>query len=205
MNIIAHRGFWKIESEKNSKEAIKRAIDSGFGFETDFRDYGGKILISHNPPIGTEITADDVFRMYFESGSHEMLALNIKSDGLQDMIGVLLKKYGITNYFFFDMSVCDTIIYVEKQLQIASRRSEYEKELPFYNDSTTVWVDFFYNETLVIPEVKKYLGDGKSVCVVSPELHNREYANLWKQLKSIHHSNLYLCTDYPDKAKEFFN
>lgn len=35
MKIIAHRGFWKTESEKNTMKAIQRAIDSGYGFETD--------------------------------------------------------------------------------------------------------------------------------------------------------------------------
>ena len=204
MKIIAHRGFWKSESEKNTVKAIKRAIDAGYGFETDFRDYGQTILISHNPPKGNEITAEEVFRIYQEAGSKEMLALNIKADGLQDMMAGLLQKYKITNYFFFDMSVCDTVIYVDKQLKIASRRSEYEQELPFYKDSTTVWVDFFLNDNNVIPETKKYLNDGKIVCVVSPELHKRDYYNLWSQLKYINHPNLYLCTDYPDKAKDFF-
>lgn len=204
MKIIAHRGFWKTESEKNTEEAILHAINSGFGFETDFRDFGQKILISHNPPMGTEATAEEVFKMYHEAKSNELLALNIKADGLQDMMGELLNKYEITNYFFFDMSVCDTVIYVEKQLNIASRRSEYEKEMPFYNDSSTVWVDFFHSDNLIIPESKKYLDDGKIVCVVSPELHKREYYNLWSQLKHINHPNLCLCTDYPDKAKDFF-
>lgn len=204
MNIIAHRGFWKNESEKNTKKAIQRAIENGYGFETDFRDYGQVILISHNPPKGNEMTAEEVFRLYHESGSKELLALNIKADGLQDMMEELLKKYEITNYFFFDMSVCDTVLYAEKQLNIASRRSEYEKELPFYEVSSTVWVDFFYNDSLVIQEVEKYLNDGKIVCIVSPELHKRDYHNLWSQLKLINHANLCLCTDYPDKAKDFF-
>ena len=38
MKILAHRGFWMNESEKNSREAIKRAFDYGFGIETDLRD-----------------------------------------------------------------------------------------------------------------------------------------------------------------------
>ena len=50
IKIIAHRGFWKIESEKNTMLALERAIENGFGFETDLRDYAGKLVISHNPP-----------------------------------------------------------------------------------------------------------------------------------------------------------
>ena len=106
MKIIAHRGFWKTKSEKNTKIAILRAIEAGFGIETDFRDYGQNILISHNPPIGTEIHADEVFRLYHEAGSNEPLALNIKADGLQDMMDDMLKKHNITNYFFFECFLC---------------------------------------------------------------------------------------------------
>ena len=205
MKIIAHRGFWKTESEKNTMKAIQRAIDSGYGFETDFRDYGGKILISHNPPRGTEITAHELFCAYQKSGSHEPLALNIKADGLQDLMADLLKKYGIDNYFFFDMSVCDTVIYVEKKLKIASRLSEFEKEMPFYKDSTTVWIDYFNSDGPTIQKVRDTLRDGKIACVVSPELHNRSSSQMWSQLFLFKdEERLYLCTDKPDDAKKFF-
>lgn len=205
MRIIAHRGFWKTESEKNTKVAIKRAIDSGFGFETDFRDCGGQVLISHNPPMGDEMTAEEVFKMYQDAGSQEPLALNIKADGLQDMMGDLLEKYNVTNYFFFDMSVCDTVIYTDKKLKIASRLSEFEKEMPFYKDCTTVWIDFFNSDGPTIQKVIEMLKDGKIACVVSPELHKRDYQQMWEHLKPMKgEERLYLCTDYPDKAREYF-
>ena len=205
MKIIAHRGFWKTESEKNTMTAIKRAIENGFGFETDFRDYGGKILISHNPPKGIEMSADVVFKMYKDANSKEPLALNIKADGLQDMIKELLKKYDITNYFFFDMSVCDTVIYVEKKLQIASRLSEFEKEMPFYKDSSVVWIDYFNSDGPTIQKIKQTLIDKKIACIVSPELHKRAYQQMWSQLLPYRDDpNVYLCTDFPNKAKEYF-
>lgn len=205
MKIIAHRGFWKTESEKNTMKALMRAVENGFGFETDFRDCEGKILISHNPPKGTEITAENVFKMYREAGCEEPLALNIKADGLQDMMADLLKKYDITNYFFFDMSVCDTVIYVDKKLKIASRLSEFETEMPFYKDCTTIWIDYFNSDGPTTQKVKQTLQNKKIACVVSPELHKRNYTMMWQQLLPIKDDpNLYLCTDYPDKAKEYF-
>lgn len=205
MKIIAHRGFWKTEPEKNTKKAIKRAIENSYGFETDFRDCGGKVLISHNPPKGDEMTAEEVFKMYREAGCEEPLALNIKADGLQDMMDELLKKYGITNYFFFDMSVCDTVIYVDKKLKIASRLSEFETEMPFYNDCTTVWIDYFNSDGPTIQKVRDTLNNRKIACIVSPELHKRPYEQMWSELLPyVNEDNLYLCTDYPDKAKEYF-
>lgn len=205
MKIIAHRGFWKSESEKNTKKAIERALENGFGFETDFRDCGGKILISHNPPKGDEMTADEVFKMYQTAESRAPLALNIKADGLQNMMGDLLKKYQIENYFFFDMSICDTVIYINKKLKVASRLSEFETDMPFYKDCSTVWIDYFNSDGPTILKVKHVLMDDKFACVVSPELHNREHMSMWEQLKPIaEYDKLYLCTDYPDKAKEYF-
>ena len=37
IKILAHRGFWKEETEKNTKIAFERAFNSGFGIETDPR------------------------------------------------------------------------------------------------------------------------------------------------------------------------
>lgn len=205
MKIIAHRGFWKTEAEKNSMVALKRAIENGYGFETDFRDCAGKVVISHNPPIGNEITADEVFKMYAESKSNEPLALDIKADGLQDMMITLLKKYDITNYFMVDMSVCDTVVYVEKGIKIASRSSEFEPTLPFYDNSDIIWIDYFDGRINIIEEIKKYIEDRKIPCIVSPELHKLPYENLWKKLRNISNELFYLCTDYPEEAKKYFN
>ena len=43
MKIIAHRGYWLEQSEKNTLVAFERAMKCGYGFETDYRDYCGKI------------------------------------------------------------------------------------------------------------------------------------------------------------------
>lgn len=204
MKIIAHRGFWETEEEKNTLTALKRAIECGFGFETDFRDCNGKVIVSHNPPRGDEITADEVFMMYREVNSDKPLAIDIKADGLQDMLLELFNKYDIYNYFLVDMSVCDTIPYINKRLRIASRSSEFEPTLPFYKDSVVVWIDYFDGRASIIEEMEKYIRDGKIPCVVSPELHGLPYENMWKALKSLR-GEFYLCTDYPDKAKQFFN
>ena len=54
-NILAHRGCWGQSVKRNSFEALKRALEEGFGIETDFRDCNGVIVISHDPPEGDEI------------------------------------------------------------------------------------------------------------------------------------------------------
>ena len=201
-NILAHRGYWKSEQEKNTFSALQKAIEKGYGFETDFRDCKRVVLISHNPPVGNEVTAEQVFEMYHNSNSNATLALNIKADGLQDMMKTLLEKYNIKNYFFFDMSVCDTIPYIEKGMTIASRISEYEQKNPFWEDSQFVWMDFFHRNPMK-EDIKKSLVKGKKVCIVSPDLHARINEPCWDILKGIDDDNLFLCTDHPDNAKEY--
>lgn len=49
-NIIAHRGFWKIASEKNSLVAFERAFSNGYGVETDIRDLMGGLVVEHDLP-----------------------------------------------------------------------------------------------------------------------------------------------------------
>lgn len=203
IQIIAHRGFWRYEKEKNSMAALERAIEEGYGFETDFRDCRGEILVAHNPPRGDEVTAEDVFKMYSAHHCGYTLALNIKADGLQDMMKVLLGKYDIRNYFCFDMSVCDTLLYSERNLTIATRVSEYEVETPFLNASEFVWLDYFTHDPSE-EKIREYLQLGKKVCVVSPELHNLPYENTWNIVRRISGDNMFICTDLPDKAKDYF-
>ena len=45
MRILAHRGYWNSSIGKNSPEALKTALAKGYGFESDVRDYMGKLVI----------------------------------------------------------------------------------------------------------------------------------------------------------------
>ena len=38
MIILAHRGYWKKLSERNTEEALKKAFEKGYGIESDIRD-----------------------------------------------------------------------------------------------------------------------------------------------------------------------
>ena len=49
-SVLAHRGIFNCEKEKNSQRALSMALVNGFGIETDIRDLGGRIVISHDPP-----------------------------------------------------------------------------------------------------------------------------------------------------------
>lgn len=48
--ILAHRGLWREPAERNSLAALEAALAESFGVETDVRDLGGQLVISHDPP-----------------------------------------------------------------------------------------------------------------------------------------------------------
>lgn len=205
IKIIAHRGYWQQEEEKNQQVAFVRAFDHGYGVETDFRDVAGNLVISHDIPAGGEMSAERFFALL--KGRRFPLAINIKSDGLAKMLQALLQKCGIDNYFVFDMSIPDALQYLRLAIPVFSRVSEYEPEPAFYDDIAGVWIDAFHDIWYSPARIQNYLQDSKSVCLVSPELHGRDPMKLWHLVKQagLHHEDrLMLCTDFPEKASAFF-
>ena len=97
MKILAHRGLWTTASEKNSMEAFVKAFEHGYGIETDVRDYMEKLVVSHNIATSECFLFEDVLKAYKESGSDMPLAINIKADGIQDILRADLNKFNIKN------------------------------------------------------------------------------------------------------------
>lgn len=207
MEIISHRGLWSDPTLKNSYQSFRNSFINNFGLETDIRDLNKNIVISHDLPDYKSITLVDMLLLYKQYEEPFLLALNVKSDGLQDELEILIKEFKLSNYFFFDMSLPDTIGYFKRNLNYFLRQSEYESDLPFYEKAKGIWLDAFegiwYSEELV----ENHLDKGKKIAIVSSELHGREHLNHWKFLKSwniINNQNIILCTDFPEKAKIFF-
>ena len=206
MNILAHRGFWLSESEKNTLISIDRAFSEGFGIETDIRDRNGKIVISHNPPDENAPLFEDVLKIW-EKYDRPMLALNIKADELYLLLEDILKKYGLTekNYFLFDSSVPEQYIYIKRNYNIFTRSSEFEKNIAFFQESRGIWLDQFTDCSHIENTIKELLDSGKLVTIVSPELHRRDKKMIWKYLLQYKNNDkLYLCTDTPKEAEDFF-
>lgn len=207
MKIISHRGFWKNPKEHNSMPAFQASFIQGFGVETDLRDYKGQLVISHDIPRRDALHAEDFFEAYSELGNNLPLALNIKSDGLMPMLQELLDEYKVQNYFVFDMSGPDTLEYEKAGLRYFSRHSDIEKEVILYDDAHGVWLDSFYSDWASEADINKHLKTGKSVCIVSPEIHGRDPSKFWESLRASSlwdHQNLMLCTDLPKKARGVF-
>ncbi len=208
MIILSHRGYWKHPSEKNTVKAFVRSFMAGFGVETDIRDHKGTLVISHDIPGDSNVRADLFFEIYVNRGVHLPLALNIKSDGLQKNLKQLLEKYSIENYYVFDMSVPDALTYLNHGFNVFARQSEYEDPPSLYKESAGIWVDGFEDDWIGEEVIATHLANGKKVCLVSPELHNRHHKPFWNKLKKmavVGDLNLMLCTDFPSQANEEFN
>jgi hypothetical protein len=181
----------------------------GFGTETDIRDYRDKLVISHNIANQDCISVESFFELYCRFDKRLPLALNIKADGLQQGLKALLKKYEIENYFVFDMSVPDGLGYLQQGFKVFTRQSEYEREPSFYEHADGVWLDEFHGCWFDKSVIAEHINKGKKVCIVSPEIHGRENQSEWDDYKTIdeklNDGKLMICTDRPEKAKEYFD
>lgn len=199
--IIAHRGYWLKEEEKNTEIAFKRAFENGFGIETDLRDNQGKVVISHNMPCGNEMSFEELLKIL--DGRNLTLALNIKADGLADEIKRLLEKYNHTNYFTFDMSIPEMVYQHKLGLNVFTGKSDVIKNPIMLDEAQGIWLDCFNSDWFRESDIIDILRLNKKVCIVSPDLHKRAHKNIWEIYKNL--KEIMICTDYPMEAREVFN
>jgi hypothetical protein len=191
---------------KNSINAIKDSLSQGFGLETDIRDCLNNLVISHDLPTTESIPLPLAEFSTLTEG--QLIAWNIKADGLIPLILRDFNKDLIDHSVFFDMSIPETLNYKKKGLPYLVRLSEYETLNSLITDSKGVWIDSFHDQWYEINIVESLLKTSKIVILVSPELHGREHISLWQSLKNkgLHkNENFYLCTDYPILAEEYFD
>ena len=215
MILLAHRGLWKVRREQNTLEAFRAAFERGFGVELDVRDAGGELVISHDLPVGPQLRFDEVLAVHAEYEAQPTIAINIKSDGLTVGLAESLGRHPGAPYFCFDMSVPDALHYLRAGLTAFTRHSEYEAEPAFHREAQGVWLDRFVDPWVDPGVIVEQLRQGKTVAVVSPELHRKPHGTAWALWRSalaasslpreLIDQRLMLCTDFPDEAQAFFN
>ncbi len=215
MLILAHRGLWRREAEKNSLGALHEALVQGFGVETDIRDDRGRVVISHDLPTGTDPSFEDFLDVYIRVGSLEPLALNVKSDGLQVNIKKSLDDRQIKSdrYFLFDMAVPDALPYLQMGMPCFTRESEIEPSPAFVDQASGVWLDCFFKDWINRGAILKHCDAGRRVALVSPELHRRDKSGAWACWREVYRSlraqgrqsMMMVCTDHPIEARDYFD
>lgn len=208
MEILAHRGWWLDRAERNTRQAFERAFAAGYGVETDVRDHSGRLVIAHDPATEDAMSFDAFLDLYESYPTRPTLALNIKADGLADMVNSALLNRRIVSYFVFDMSVPDALYYLRAGLHTYLRRSEHELPSPLEGRAQGIWLDDFTGGFASPEQVSSALASVGAVALVSPELHGRPHATTWSVWRNIATSvggRLAICTDFPDAAAAYFS
>ncbi len=207
MKIICHRGYFGKGIPENSLESFEKAFENGFGIETDIRDHNQEIVISHDMATNVSLPLKELFSLHSLKKYNQVIALNIKADGLQKHLMKLIDKYNITKYFVFDMSIPDMLKYQKSKIKFYTRMSEYEPSPNMLDKANGLWIDEFNKNWIdknIIESIKL-----KNICFVSPEIHRKPFKSRWKDFKNyeklLKNKNLMLCTDHPQEAEEFFN
>lgn len=210
MRILAHRGMWFDKNEKNTLSALFKGLDNGYGLETDIRDLNGQLVISHDTPTADSVILLDELLCYYAKGKFtSTLALNIKSDGLQEKLQHQLQQYNIKHYFVFDMSIPDTLDYLKLNISTFIRCSDIEYYPEIINRTQGTWLDELIKPWISTEIILKQASQSENVCIVSAELHNREHTLQWSQIKKALDSGcqsnkLLICTDFPQEAERYF-
>lgn len=215
MMILAHRGLWLQPAERNSLAALCTALTEGFGVETDVRDHGSQLVISHDPPGSDALPLAAFLDAYARLPAPGILALNIKADGLQTALADALKsrRIGADRYFVFDMAVPDALGYLRLGMPCFTRQSEVEPVPAFIDQAAGIWLDCFREDWINEPEIRGHCEAGRSIALVSPELHGRDWQSAWGKWREAYRGlvrrgqgeRIMLCTDYPRQAKAYFD
>ena len=150
-----------------------KAIPVAYGIELDLGDdIGGNIYMAHDPFVMGEL-----FENFLQHYRHAFLILNIKSERIEYRVLELLRKYGVSDYFFLDSSF--PMIYKlssEGEQNIALRFSEYEgidTLLAMKGRVNWIWIDCFTQNPLTKDIYHILKAAGFKLCFVSPELQQQ--------------------------------
>jgi hypothetical protein len=158
-----------IKHRVNTSEELN-GVSPQFGVEIDLRLFEGELILAHDPFVTGE-----KFENWLEGFHHKTLILNVKEDGLENLITDLLKKKGISDYFFLDQPFPTLRKSALAGHSVAVRLSEFE--LPINSSDMNikwVWLDSFGGNWDYLREHAEWLIESKfNLCIVSPELQGR--------------------------------
>ena len=192
MQVISHR--------VNSIALLKN-IPKYCGIEVDIRSNESQLIIHHDP-----FEKGENFEEWLKFYKHKTLILNVKEEGLEEHLLLLMCKYSIEDFFFLDQS----FPFLKKtafngESRCAVRVSEYEDintALSLTGKIDWVWVDCFSNFPLNKAEADQLKKAGFKLCFVSPELQGRdnisEIINFRNQIEQLGIKGDAVCTKHTE-------
>jgi hypothetical protein len=113
-----------------------------------------------------------------------------------------------SDYFFFDMSFPQMLVFSRAGFPVSIRLSEFEP-VPIHltgelGKAKTYWLDGFESDWWIGNVAIEKLVKESRVTVVSPEIHGREPSRVWDWFaqRLSEGCDLSLCTDFPVEAGE---
>jgi len=211
MKVINHRGQeieWK-------KEGVIFGCQ-----EIDVRTYEDQTLVlAHSLDDLYRAPCIDWYLRHWSMntrGTRDVLAINIKEDGLAPLIKEAVEELLPDQFFCFDMSQAEIPHYVSEGLPIATRCSYFGIDRPV---GEYIWFDHYpeFDEPpqALLHDWKQYANDigyeieDYKVIAVSPELHDsvlidQEFRqNFWQFCKE--QGFWAICTNHSEEAEKFFN
>jgi glycerophosphoryl diester phosphodiesterase len=220
--ILAHRAnlTGPHSAVENSPADCARALEGGFGLETDLRrDAGGAFYISHDAHPRTPANSLEAYSKLFAQHPNAELAINVKELGYEPALVELMNsgKLGKRG-FYFDFELLEPATPGAAQRKIkslpgaqsvrmASRLSDRKETLSqcLSIPAEVVWADEFDALWLTAKEAEAVRSAGRRLFVISPELHGFDTAarkRRWADFKAWGVDGV--CTDYALEAREFF-
>lgn len=89
----------KIQHRVNSLKKLKN-LDQNFGAEVDIRSFNKKLILNHEP-----FKKAVLLNSYLKKFNHKFLILNVKEEGIENIILNYVKKFKINNYFLLDVTI----------------------------------------------------------------------------------------------------
>lgn len=222
MIVLAHRANLEgpAPATENSLAMTTRALEAGFGIETDFRrDPAGRGYIAHDPADWSPATDFIAFAAAFRAHPDCPIALNVKELGYEaELVERQLAGDFGTGSFLFDFELLEPGTPGASQRKIralpggeravlAARISDRGESLAqcLSIPAEVVWLDEFDSSWATVETIAALRAAGRKIFVVSPELHGfgRELRlRRWADFAAWRIDGV--CTDFAWEAREFF-
>lgn len=164
--------MFKICHRINTTEQLKN-IHITHGVELDLRAFGDRIVVHHDA-FSDAVDFEDWLKCY----KHSFVVLNIKEEGIENIVRELVSKYHVHDYFMLDLSFPAMIRMIRTgEKRVAIRVSHYESvdcALSLAGKIDWVWLDLFHDHFPIDRSQYHLLQKARyKICLVSPELHGR--------------------------------
>lgn len=161
----------KIAHRINTPEALAET-PRDLGVEMDIHAFGTELVVHHDP-----FTQGVNFQEWLDAYDHRFVVLNVKEEGVEDLVLECMRERKIEDFFVLDLSLPAFVrVTGAGETRVAVRISEYEPveaALLFEGRAQWAWIDSFRSFNLSDQGYEALKKAGFKLCLVSPELQRR--------------------------------